>query len=141
MIRIWLKEEYRTKGLHHSSNILYHRMSATAAGNRAGPNDSGPNDGNLHSCPNNSAPNCGQQDLGAQMTSQDTGPSSHPQQQFSTRPVFYVPAPPPPPFLPFQWPMPFPYNPFGVSGSKFFFCFCFFPHKKLFVKLVGMILS
>ncbi|XP_029686269.1 uncharacterized protein isoform X2 [Takifugu rubripes] len=90
-------------------------MSAKAAGNRAGPNDPGPNGGNLHSCPN-SAPNCGQQDLGAPMTSQDTGPSSHPQQHFSTRPVFYVPAPPPPPFLPFQWPMPFPYNPFGVSG-------------------------
>lgn len=77
-------------------------MSATAAGNGAGPNDLGPNGGNLHSYPNNSAPNCGQQDPGA------------------TRPVFYVPAPPPPPFLPFQWPMPFPYNPFGVSGRKFF---------------------
>lgn len=95
-------------------------MAAAAAGNRTGPNQPGPNSGNLHSCPNSSASNCGQQDSGAALSGQD--PSSHPQQHFSTRPVFYVPAPPPPPFLPFQWPMPFSYNPFGgFPGSKDYF--------------------
>lgn len=113
-------------------------MATAAAGNRTLPNQPAPNSGNLHSCPNSNASTCGQQDSGAPMSSQDTAPPPHPQQHFSTRPVFYVPAPPPPPFLPFQWPVPFSYNPFGgFPGSK-----GFFPHTHLFVSsLKGIILS
>ncbi|KAF3846874.1 hypothetical protein F7725_003952 [Dissostichus mawsoni] len=37
----------------------------------------------------------------------------HFQHHLPGRPVFYVHAPPPPPFHPCQWPMPFSYNPFA----------------------------
>ncbi|XP_019739335.1 uncharacterized protein LOC109524142 isoform X2 [Hippocampus comes] len=64
------------------------------------------------------APNASRQsDPGLQGPSQDPGSTAHP--QMSTRAVFYVPAPPPPPFLHYQWPVPFSYNPFsGFPGME-----------------------
>ncbi|XP_044076010.1 uncharacterized protein LOC122887138 [Siniperca chuatsi] len=91
-----------------------------AAVNRPSPAHPGPNGRNLHSRPNSGILNSGQQNPGLHGTSQDPGPSSHPQQHVSARPVFYVPAPPPPPFLHYQWPMPFSYNPFaGFPGMGY----------------------
>ncbi|KAM9790889.1 uncharacterized protein ACBT44_019270 isoform 1-T3 [Syngnathus typhle] len=59
-------------------------------------------------------PNTRQPDTGPGCPSQDPGSTHHP------RPVFYVPAPPPPQFLHYQWPMPFPYNPIaGFSGMGY----------------------
>lgn len=109
-------------------------MAATAAGSRPPPAHPGPNGGNLHAFPNRSVANSGQQDPGLQSASQDPGPSSHPQHHVSARPVFYVPAPPPPPFLQYQWPMPVSYNPFAgfpsMGESYGFFSFNFFLWKK-----------
>lgn len=100
-----------------------------AAVNRPPPAHPGPNGGNLHSHLNCGIPNPGQQDPGLHGTSQDPGPPSHPQHHVSTRPIFYIPAPPPPPFLHYQWPMPFSYNPFagfpGMGESCGFFFFKF----------------
>ncbi|XP_051943701.1 serine/arginine repetitive matrix protein 2-like isoform X2 [Hippocampus zosterae] len=64
------------------------------------------------------APNAGRQpDPGPQGPSQDPASMAHP--QMPTRAVFYVPAPPPPPFLHYQWPVPFSYNPFpGFPGME-----------------------
>lgn len=60
--------------------------------------------------------NSAQQDPGLHSTSQAPGPS-HPQHPVFPRPLFYVHAPPLPPFLQYQWPMPLPYNPFpGFLG-------------------------
>lgn len=101
----------------------------------------GSNNGNLHSCPNSSAINSDQRDPNVQSGSQFPGPSSHPQNHVPSRPVFYVPAPPPPPFLHYQWPLPFSYNPFtGFPGigesygfsSFFFFLFLFHNFKLMF---------
>ncbi|KAF7223076.1 uncharacterized protein [Nothobranchius furzeri] len=48
-------------------------------------------------------------------SSRDPGSSLHPHSVFG-QPVFYVPAPPAPPLVHCQWPMPLPYNPFpGMS--------------------------
>nr|XP_019960830.1 PREDICTED: uncharacterized protein LOC109640988 [Paralichthys olivaceus] len=67
----------------------------------------GPNGGNLHPGANSAVPNCGPQDPGLHTN-------------VSARPVFYVHAPPPPPFLHYQWPMPFSYNPFtGFPGMGY----------------------
>ncbi|XP_071348580.1 uncharacterized protein [Trachinotus anak] len=80
----------------------------------------GPNSGSLHSGTNSSVSNSGQQDSRLHSNSQDPGPSSHPQHHVSARPVFYVHAPPPLPFLHYQWPMPFSYNPFaGFPGMGY----------------------
>ncbi|XP_073346541.1 uncharacterized protein [Pagrus major] len=93
-------------------------MAATASVNRPPPAHPGPNVGNLPS--HSGLPNPGQQDPGLNGTSQDPGPPFHPQHHAPVRPVFYVPAPPPPPFLQYQWPMPFPYNPFaGFPGMGY----------------------
>ncbi|XP_039998634.1 uncharacterized protein LOC120798457 isoform X2 [Xiphias gladius] len=79
----------------------------------------GPNGGNVQ-CGANSVPNSGPQDPGLHSNSQEPGPSSHPLHHYSTRPVFYIHAPPPPPFLHYQWPMPFSYNPFaGFPGMGY----------------------
>ncbi|KAI4800704.1 hypothetical protein KUCAC02_007145 [Chaenocephalus aceratus] len=44
----------------------------------------------------------------------------HPKHHLPGRPVFYVHAPPSPPFHPSQWPMPFSYNPFaGFPGMGY----------------------
>ncbi|KAJ4931865.1 hypothetical protein JOQ06_010303 [Pogonophryne albipinna] len=44
----------------------------------------------------------------------------HPQHHLPGRPVFYIHAPPPPPFHPSQYPMPFSYNPFaGFPGMGY----------------------
>ncbi|XP_041660236.1 uncharacterized protein LOC121520719 [Cheilinus undulatus] len=70
----------------------------------------GPNSaaGTLHSQPDSGGPNPGLQAPG-----QEPGPQQ-------PRPVFYVPVPPPPPFLHYQWPMPFSYNPFaGFPGMGY----------------------
>nr|XP_057933591.1 uncharacterized protein LOC131132191 isoform X2 [Doryrhamphus excisus] len=55
-------------------------------------------------------PNPGPQYPGPPTTSQDPGVTPH---GMSARPLFYVHAPPPP-FLHYQWPMPFSYNPFAA---------------------------
>ncbi|XP_061642060.1 uncharacterized protein LOC133484027 isoform X2 [Phyllopteryx taeniolatus] len=74
--------------------------------------------GGLHFRATSGVPNTGQKDPGPQGASQDPGPAPLP--HMSTRPVFYVPTPPPPPFLHYQWPMPFPYNPFaGFPGMGY----------------------
>ncbi|KAM7372078.1 hypothetical protein PAMP_009273 [Pampus punctatissimus] len=94
-------------------------MAATAAV-RPPPPHPGLDGGNLHTRTSNSAPNSGQQDPGLHGTRQDPGQSSHPQHHVPVRPVFYVHAPPPPPFLHYQWPMPFSYNPFtGFPGMGY----------------------
>ncbi|KAI3374504.1 hypothetical protein L3Q82_006323 [Scortum barcoo] len=91
-----------------------------AAVNRPQPAHPGPNGGNLNSRPNSGIPNSGQQDPGLHSPSQDPGPSSHPQHHVSARPILYVPTPPPPPFIHYQWPMPFSYNPFaGFQGMGY----------------------
>lgn len=104
-------------------------MAATATGTVPPAAHPGPNGGNFHSCPNGSASFPGNQDPRLQSTTQEPGPSAHPPPNVSARPVFYVPAPPPPPFLQYQWPMPFPYNPFtgfpGI-GESFSIYFNFF---------------
>ncbi|XP_077392277.1 uncharacterized protein LOC144030145 [Festucalex cinctus] len=64
------------------------------------------------------APNSRQSDAGPQGPSQD--PGSTPNPHMSPRPVFYVPAPPQPQFVHYQWPMPFSYNPFaGFPGMGY----------------------
>ncbi|XP_068557633.1 serine-rich adhesin for platelets-like isoform X2 [Cebidichthys violaceus] len=61
-----------------------------------------------------------QQDPGLHGTSRDPGLSSHPQHHVPARPFFYVHAQPPPPFLHYQWPMPYSYNPFaGFPGMGY----------------------
>ncbi|KAM8839484.1 bucky ball [Synchiropus picturatus] len=59
-----------------------------------------------------SEPSAGQQDHHINQE-----PPPHPQHHLPPRPVYYVQAPPPPPFLPYQWPVSFPFNPFmGFPG-------------------------
>ncbi|XP_037644726.1 uncharacterized protein LOC119499472 [Sebastes umbrosus] len=95
-------------------------MAATAAVNRPPPAHPGPNGGNLHTRANCSGPTSQQQDPRLHGTNQDPGPSSHPPHHVYGRPFLYVPAPPPPPFLHYQWPMPFSYNPFaGFPGMGY----------------------
>ncbi|KAM6989180.1 uncharacterized protein LKV04_008906 [Tautogolabrus adspersus] len=92
-------------------------MAATAAVNRPPPAHPGPHPANLHSQPTSGVPNPGLHDPGLQGISQDPR-LQHP--HLSSRPVFYVPVPPPPPFLQYQWPMPFSYNPFsGFPGMGY----------------------
>ncbi|TMS09522.1 hypothetical protein E3U43_002181 [Larimichthys crocea] len=92
-------------------------MAATVTVNRPPPAHPGLIGGNVQSRPNGSELNSGLQDPGLQ---QEPGPSSQPQHHVTARPIFYVPAPPPPPFLQYQWPMPFSYNPFaGVPGMGY----------------------
>ncbi|XP_031730829.1 uncharacterized protein LOC116398564 [Anarrhichthys ocellatus] len=86
--------------------------------NRPPPAHPGPNGGNPHT--HSGGPTSMQQDPGLHGTSQNPGPSSHPQHHVPTRPVFYIHAQPPPPFLQYQWPMPFSYNPFtGFPGMGY----------------------
>ncbi|XP_060899648.1 bucky ball-like [Labrus mixtus] len=92
-------------------------MATTAAVNRPPPAHPGPHAGNLHSQPTSGVPNSGFHDPGLQGISQDPR-LQHP--HVSSRPVFYVPVQPPPPFLHYQWPMPFSYNPFsGFPGMGY----------------------
>ncbi|XP_014876108.1 uncharacterized protein LOC106938530 [Poecilia latipinna] len=58
-----------------------------------------------------------QQDPGPHSTAQDPVFSPHAQHPIFARPVFYIPAPPPPPLLQYQWPIPFSYNPFAGFPS------------------------
>ncbi|XP_035769173.1 uncharacterized protein LOC118455184 [Neolamprologus brichardi] len=79
----------------------------------------GPSGANPHVRVNADVANSAQQDPGLHSTSQDPGPS-HPQHPVFPRPLFYVHAPPLPPFLQYQWPMPLPYNPFpGFLGMGY----------------------
>ncbi|KAG7221025.1 hypothetical protein INR49_031196 [Caranx melampygus] len=79
----------------------------------------GPESQNLHSGINSNAPGSGQ-DPRLHGNNQDLGPSPHPQHHASARPFFYLHAPPPLPFLQYQWPMPFSYNPFnGFPGMGY----------------------
>lgn len=86
-----------------------------AAVNRPPLAPEGPSGANPHVRVNADVANSTQQDPGLHSTSQDPGPSSHPQHPVFARPLFYVHAPPLPPFLQYQWPLP--YNPFpGFLG-------------------------
>ncbi|XP_035805349.2 uncharacterized protein buc2l isoform X2 [Amphiprion ocellaris] len=88
-------------------------MAMAAGGNRPPPAHPGHNGGNLPSHVNSVMANAMQQDPRLQYISQNPGSSSHPQHPVFARPVFYIPTPPPPPFLHYQWPMPLSYNPFA----------------------------
>ncbi|XP_033505483.1 uncharacterized protein LOC117271443 [Epinephelus lanceolatus] len=91
-----------------------------AAVNRPPPAHPGPTGGNLHTHIHSGVPASEQQDPGVHSASHDPAPSSHPHPHISARPVVYVHAPPPAPFLHYQWPMPFPYNPFaGFPGMGY----------------------
>ncbi|XP_071060328.1 uncharacterized protein [Pseudochaenichthys georgianus] len=70
---------------------------------------------------NGDVPSSDQHHPGLYTPCQDPGaPPHHPQHHLPGRPVFYVHAPPPPPFHPSQWPMPFSYNPFaGFPGMGY----------------------
>jgi len=98
-------------------------MAATTTANRPPPAHPGPNGGTPPPRANDGPP-AQQQDPGLHGGSQDPGPSAHPQHHVSGRPLFYVHAPPPPPFLQYQWPMPFSYYPFagfpGMGESVYF---------------------
>ncbi|AWP04690.1 Hypothetical protein SMAX5B_001294 [Scophthalmus maximus] len=86
----------------------------------------GPNRVNLPSGTNTAVPNSGLRDPRLHGHNQDQGPSSHYQHPVSARPVYYVQAPPPPPFLQYQWPMPISYNPFsGFPGMVSDSCLIF----------------
>ncbi|XP_019203992.1 uncharacterized protein LOC100712319 isoform X3 [Oreochromis niloticus] len=88
-----------------------------AAVNRPPLAPEGPSGANPHVRVNADVANSTQQDPGLHSTSQDPGPSSHPQHPVFARPLFYVHAPPLPPFLQYQWPLP--YNPFpGFLGME-----------------------
>ncbi|KAK5885491.1 hypothetical protein CesoFtcFv8_019195 [Champsocephalus esox] len=66
---------------------------------------------------NGDVPSSDQHHPGLYTPCQDPGAPSH---HLPGRPVFYVHAPPPPPFHPSQWPMPFSYNPFaGFPGMGY----------------------
>ena len=80
----------------------------------------GPDGGHPDSRTNSGVTNSVQQDPGPHGSSQEPGSSlSQPQHPIFARPVFYVHGPPPPPFLQYQWPVPFPYNPFaGFPGMS-----------------------
>ncbi|XP_043955205.1 uncharacterized protein LOC122821396 isoform X1 [Gambusia affinis] len=58
-----------------------------------------------------------QQDPCPHGTAQDLGFPPHGQHPIFACPVFYIPAPPPPSLLQYQWPMPFSYNPFAGFPS------------------------
>ncbi|XP_031598618.1 uncharacterized protein LOC116322641 [Oreochromis aureus] len=89
-----------------------------AAVNRPPLAPEGPSGANPHVRVNADVANSTQQDPGLHSTSQDPGPSSHPQHPVFARPLFYVHAPPLPPFLQYQWPLP--YNPFpGFLGMGY----------------------
>lgn len=76
----------------------------------------GPESQNLPSGINSNVPNS-VQDPRLHGNNPDPGHSPHPQHHASTRPLFYLHAPPPLPFFQYQWPMPFSYNPFaGFPG-------------------------
>ncbi|XP_062259648.1 uncharacterized protein buc2l isoform X2 [Platichthys flesus] len=80
----------------------------------------GPNGGSLYFGANGAVPNSGPPDPGLHSNSQDPGPLFHPQHHVSARPLFYIHPQPPPPFHPYQWPMPFSYNPFaGYPGMGY----------------------
>ncbi|KAL3054377.1 hypothetical protein OYC64_006662 [Pagothenia borchgrevinki] len=72
---------------------------------------------------NSGGPSSDQHHPGLYTPCQDHGAPPHPQHPQHPqhgRPVFYVHAPPPPPFHPCQWPMPFSYNPFaGFPGMGY----------------------
>ncbi|KAM9719825.1 uncharacterized protein ACNS7B_020479 [Menidia menidia] len=86
-------------------------MAATL--NRAAPPQPGPGEGNPGPHPprqQEPGPPGSGQEPGPPPSSSSSSSSSHP---LFARPVFYVQAPPPPPFLQYQWPLPFSYSPFG----------------------------
>lgn len=90
---------------------------ATSSGNVPPPSCTRPNTDDVHSCPANRAVYPEHQDPGLQASGPHPGPSTLPQLGVPPRPVFYVPAPPPPPLLPYQWPLPFSFNSFpGFPG-------------------------
>ncbi|XP_063741264.1 uncharacterized protein LOC134865578 isoform X2 [Eleginops maclovinus] len=66
---------------------------------------------------NSCGPTSDPHDPGLHGPRQAPRPPPHPQHHIPARPVFYVHAPPPPPFHPYEWPMHFSHNPFaGFPG-------------------------
>ncbi|XP_024858238.1 uncharacterized protein LOC108250181 [Kryptolebias marmoratus] len=59
-----------------------------------------------------------QPDLGPHSIGQDLGFSSHLHQPVFVPPTLYTHAPPPPPFLHYQWPMPFSFTPFSGYPNR-----------------------
>ncbi|MEQ2275864.1 hypothetical protein XENORESO_009879 [Xenotaenia resolanae] len=84
-----------------------------AAINRPLPTHSEPDGRNPNFRCNSGAASSVQQDPGPHSAGQDPGFALHPQHPIFGRPVLYIHAPPPPPLLHYQWPMPFSYNPFA----------------------------
>ncbi|XP_024128927.1 uncharacterized protein LOC112147057 isoform X2 [Oryzias melastigma] len=76
------------------------------------PGHQGPVAGSPASCINNE-PSSAQPAPGPHSAVHEPGSLSHPQPPVFVRPLVYVHAPPPPPFLQYQWPMSSFYNPFG----------------------------
>lgn len=93
------------------------RSSSSSSGNIPPAARSRPNPENVHSCTSSRAAYPEHHDPGLQSSGQHPGPSTLPQHGVPPRPVFYMPAPPPPPLLPYQWPLPFSFNSFpGFPG-------------------------
>ncbi|KAK5859383.1 hypothetical protein PBY51_020942 [Eleginops maclovinus] len=69
---------------------------------------------------NSCGPTSDPHDPGLHGPCQDPRPPPNPQHHIPARPVFYVHAPPPPPFHPYEWPMHFSHNPFaGFPGMGY----------------------
>lgn len=92
--------------------------AAVASSSSAPPaGHSGPGGETVHSCPSSRAAYPEHHEPGLQSSAPHPGPSALPQHGVPPRPVFYMSAPPPPPLLPYQWPLPFSYNSFpGFPG-------------------------
>ncbi|XP_033974456.1 uncharacterized protein LOC117473083 [Trematomus bernacchii] len=91
---------------------------------------------------NSGGPSSDQHDPGLYTPCQDHGaPPHHPQHHLPGRPVFYVHAPPPPPFHPCQWPMPFSYNPFaGFPGMGYGMVMPSFPPPNPYMEVPAYIM-
>ncbi|RVE61417.1 hypothetical protein OJAV_G00170480 [Oryzias javanicus] len=90
----------------HSARLM---MAATL---HRPPGHQGPIAGSSASC-TNSESSSAQPAPGPHSAVHEPGSLSHPQPSVFVRPLVYVHAPPPPPFLQYQWPMSSFYNPFG----------------------------
>lgn len=100
-----------------NSTFFYSHSLIMAAINRQLPAHSESHDRIPNIRPNSGMASSMQQDPGQHSTAQDPGFPPHPQHPIFARPVVYIHAPPPPPLLHYQWPMPFSYNPFAGFPS------------------------
>ncbi|KAJ4936523.1 hypothetical protein JOQ06_001113 [Pogonophryne albipinna] len=91
---------------------------------------------------NSGGPSSDQHDPGLYTPCQDhRALPHHPQHHLPGRPVFYVHAPPPPPFHTCQWPMPFSYNPFaGFPGMGYGMVMPSFPPPNPYMEVPAYIM-